>query len=234
MATTTKATDPAAELAPVEEQLQVARQERDRLGVEARAWQAEVANLERDLSDLARTDPAQFSNGFPKQRTTAAGLRGEIDKRVNGNRWGDILGGADRRIQDLEHGLSRRTEANAEALAHREYRGRGTANAEKWRRIAALILEADSEYTASTNRHLAIVTSVTGLDGQNVVSDPVVTEARELAGRLAEVQPPRSVSLVPLTSEDPTRVKSVHGGFIRAGANAGDIAEDQPDRVEPV
>jgi hypothetical protein len=234
MATKTKTIDPAAELVPVEEQLQAARQERDRLGVEARAWQDEVAQLERDLSDLAQDDPAQFANGFPRPKTKAAQLRAEMDKRVNGNRWGDILGGADRRIQDLEHGLSRRTEANADALARHEYLGRGTANAEKWRRIASLILEADAEYMASINRHLAIVTSCGGLDGQDVFCDPVVAEARKLAERLAEVQPPRAVSLVPLTSEDPARVRSVHGGYLRYGSNADDIAEDQPDRVEPV
>jgi hypothetical protein len=233
MTTKTK-TDPAAELAPIAEQLQAAREERARLGVEARAWQDEVAKLERDLSDLARDDPRQFANGFPGPKTKPAGLRAEIDKRVNGHRWPEILGGADKRIQKLEDKLSRQTEANAEVLAHAEYCGRGTDNAEKWRQIAALILEADAEYRASTNSHLAIVTSVTGLNGQDVLSDPIVTEARKLAASLAEVQPPRAVSLVPLTTEDPSRVKSINGGYIRAGANAADIAEGQPERVEPV
>lgn len=153
---------------------------------------------------------------------------------MNGNRWSDIIGGAEKRVHDLEHELGRVTEANADSLARAEYLGRGTANAEKWRRIAALILEAESEYRASTNAHLGIVTSVTGLNGQDVVSDPVVAEARKLAEGLVEVQPPRSVSLVPLTSEDPSRVKSPSGGYIRAGANAADIAEDQPERVEQV
>ena len=97
-------------------------------------------------------------------------------------------------------------EANADALARDEYQGRGTANAKKWRRIAGLILEAESEYRASVSEHREIAISVTGLDGQDVISDPAVAEARKLAERLAEVQPPRSVSLVPLTSEDPLRV----------------------------
>jgi hypothetical protein len=67
-----------------------------------------------------------------------------------------------------------------------------------------------------------VVFSVTGLDGRDVFSDPVVGEARKLADRLAEVQPPRSVSLAPLPTEDPARVKSVNGGYIGAGRNAAD------------
>jgi hypothetical protein len=216
MTTKTK-TDPATELAPIAEQLHAAREERDSLQAEARAWQAEIARLEHDLSDLAREDPAQFANGFPRRGTKAAELRAKIDKAVNGNRWSDVLGGAERRVQELEHGLSRRTEANADALARQEYRGRGMANAEKWRRIAGLILEAADEYQASESRHIQIAFSVTGLDGRDVWADQAVAEARSLADRLAEIQPPRSVSLVPLTSEDPSRVKSVSGGFIRAG-----------------
>jgi hypothetical protein len=234
MATTTKITDPAAELAPIAEQLQAAREERDRLGAEARTWQGEVAELERELADLARDDPGQFANGFPRPKSKAARLRGEIDKRVNGNRWSDILGGAERRVQDLERDLSRRTEAKADTVALQEFQGRGTDNAKKCRQIAALIMEAASEYTTSEHYHLGIVTSVGGLNGQDILSDPVVAEARKLAPRLAEVQPPRSVSLVPLITEDPDRVKSVSGGYIRAGANAADIAEDQPERVERI
>jgi hypothetical protein len=233
MATKTKTADPAAELGAITDQLQAAREERDRLEAECRAWINEGESLERELTDLARTDPGQFANGSPRAKTRAAGLRAKIEKRAAGNRWSDILEGARRRVHDLERDLGRRTEANAEALAREEYLGRGTANAQKWRGIAAQILEADAEYTGSINRQLAIVTAVTGLDGQNVFCDPVVAEARNLATRLAEVQPPRSVTLVPLTTEDPTRVKSINGGYIGAGANA-DIAEYQPERVEPV
>jgi hypothetical protein len=211
MTTTTKP-DPNTELTPIREKLEAARQERARLGVEARAWQTGIAGLERDLADLARDDPSQFASGFPKQKTKAAELRAEIDKRVNGNRWAEILGGADARIRSFEAELSRRTEANAEALARHEYEGRGVANAEKWRQIAALILEADGEYTASAQSQMGIAISVTGLDGRGVFSDPAVAEARKLTDRLAEVQPPRSVSLVPLTSEEPPRVRSQSGG----------------------
>jgi hypothetical protein len=211
MTTTTKP-DPNTELTPIREKLEAARQERARLGVEARAWQTGIAGLERDLADLARDDPSQFASGFPKQKTKAAELRAEIDKRVNGNRWAEILGGADARIRSFEAELSRRTEANAEALARHEYEGRGVANAEKWRQIAALILEADGEYTASAQSQMGIAISVTGLDGRDVFSDPAVAEARKLTDRLAEVQPPRSVSLVPLTSEEPPRVRSQSGG----------------------
>jgi antitoxin (DNA-binding transcriptional repressor) of toxin-antitoxin stability system len=234
MTTVTKASDPVAELTPIREKLEAARQERARLGVESRAWQDGIGKLERDLVDLARDDPVQFANGFPKQKTKAAELRAEIDKRANGHKWPEIIGGADARIRSLEAELSRRTEANAEALARHEYEGRGTANAEKWRQIATLILEADGEYTASAQYQMGIAISVTGLDGRDVFSDPVVGEARKLADRLAEVQPPRSVSLAPLPTEDPARVKSVNGGYIGAGVNAGDIAEDQPERVELV
>jgi hypothetical protein len=166
--------------------------------------------------------------------TKAAKLRAELDKRANGNRWAEILGGADARIRSFEAELSRRTEANAEALARHDYEGRGVANAEKWRRIAALILEADAEYTASAQYQMGVAISVTGLDGRDVFSDPSVAEARKLADRLAEVQPPRSVSLVPLTSEEPPRVRSVSGGFIGANVSLNNAAEDQPERVEPV
>jgi hypothetical protein len=233
MTTKTKA-DPVAELTPIREKLEAARQERTRLGVEARTWQTGIEGLERDLADLARDDPSQFANGFPKQKTKAAELRAELDKRTNGNRWAEILGGADARIRSLEAELSRRTEANAEALARHDYEGRGTANAGKWRQIAALILEADAEYMASAQYQMGIVNSVTGLDGQDVFSDPAVAEARKLADRLAEVQPPRSVSLVPLTSEEPPRVRSQSGGFIGANVSLNNAAEDQPERVEPV
>ena len=234
MTTKTKTADPVAELTPIREKLEAAREERARLGMDARAWQDEIGKLERDLSDLARDDPAQFANGFPKQKTKAAGLRAEIDKRTNGHKWADILGGADARIRSFEAELSRRTEANAEALARHEYEGRGTTNAEKWRKIAALILEAADEYQASTSQHVQIAFSVAGLDGRDVWSDPVVNEARRLADRLAEVQPPRSVSLVPLTTEEPPRVRSVNGGFIGANVSLNNAAEDQPERVEPV
>jgi hypothetical protein len=233
MTTKTKA-DPAAELTPIREKLEAARQERARLGMEARAWQTGTAGLERDLADLARDDPSQFGGGFPKQKTKAAELRVELDKRANGHKWPEIIGGADARIRSLEAELSRRTEANAEALARHEYEGRGTDNAGKWRQIAALILEADSEYTASVQTQMGIVNSVGGLNGRDVFSDPAVAEARKLVDRLAEIQPPRSVSLVPLTSEEPPRVRSLNGGYIGANVSLNNAAEDQPERVEPV
>jgi hypothetical protein len=37
----------------------------------------------------------------------------------------------------------------------------------------------------------------------------------------------------PLTTEDPLRVKGNGGGYI-SERNPGDVAEDQPERVEPV
>jgi hypothetical protein len=233
MTTKTKA-DPVAELTPIREKLEAAREERSRLGQEARAWEDDLARLQAELDGLANTDASQFAGGQPKPKTRAAELRAEIDKRTNGHKWPEIIGGADARIRSLEAELSRRTEANAEALARHDYEGRGVANAERWRKIAMLILEADAEYTASTQYQMGIAISVGGLDARDVFSDPAVAEARKLADRLAEVQPPRSVSLVPLTSEEPPRVRSQSGGFIGANVSLNNAAEDQPERVEPV
>ncbi len=135
MATTTKTTDPAAELAPIEEQLEVAREERSRLGQEARAWADGVQALEAELDGIARNDPAQFGpDGQPKAKGRAAELRAEITKQTTGQKWPDILGGADQRIRSLEQELSRAMEANADALA----RGRvSRAGAQPTRRSGA-------------------------------------------------------------------------------------------------
>ena len=236
MTTKTKP-DPAAELAPIQEQLQTAREERARLGMEARSWQDELAQLEYALSALARQDPSQFANGSPKPKTKAAEIQTEIDKRRNGNQWSDILGGSDQRVRELDEELGRVTAANAEWLARAEYEGRGAKNTLKWRKIAALIYEAADEYQASVSKQITIafaVDGLDGLDGRDVWTDETVKQARALAERLAAIQPPRSLCLTPLTSEEPPRVRSVSGGFIGHNYSRNNAAEDQPQRVEPV
>jgi len=55
MTTQTK-TDPAAEVAAIGEQLEAARAERSRLGQEAEQWQADIRQLEAELSELGRTE----------------------------------------------------------------------------------------------------------------------------------------------------------------------------------
>lgn len=77
MATKAKTTDPTAELAPIAGQLQAAREERARLGVEARAWQDEVAKLEHDLAGLARDDRLNSPTGSrdPRPRRPSCGSR---------------------------------------------------------------------------------------------------------------------------------------------------------------
>lgn len=144
--------------------------------------------------------------------------------------------GARLRTQQAQH---REVEAALAALARSDPRqfnglGKGTDAAKKLRQAAALIHEGTADYIGSTGRQTQIAYSCDGLDGQDVWSDPIVTEARKLADRLAEVQPPRSVSLVPLTSEEPPRVRSQSGGFIGANVSLNNAAEDQPERVEPV
>jgi hypothetical protein len=100
-------TDPATEVSAIQEQLEVARAERQRLGNEAIAWVEETAQFTRDLDGLAQNDPDQFANGFAKPKSKAAELQREIDKRTNGNRWSQVLEGADERIRELEHELHR-------------------------------------------------------------------------------------------------------------------------------
>jgi hypothetical protein len=233
MTTKTKA-DPADELAAIEEQLEAAREERARLDAEARAWQAELGKLEHDLVDLARNDPGQFANGFPRPKTQAAKLQAEIEERKNGHKWPDLLGGADQRVRKLEAELSRTTAASADEPARREYLGNGKGAVEKLRQAAALIREGAAEYRASATRHVQIAYACPGLDGQDVWSDPAVDEAQAFAERLAQVQPPRSVSLCPLVDEGPPRVRSKSGGYIGANMSRRDAAEDQPQPVEPV
>jgi hypothetical protein len=226
--------DPATEVAGIAEQLAVARAERQRLGNEATAWAEETVKLAHDLDRLARNDPDQFANGFPKPKTKAAQLQREVDKRQNGNRWPKVLEGADERIRELEHELHQVTEENADQLARREYLSNGKAATLRLRQAATTILEAPPEYRASTTRQTHIANVVTGLDGRDAWHDPVVEEAVKLAERLLQVQPPRSVSLVPLTTEEPPRVRAESGGYIGNGNSRNNASEVQPERVEPV
>ncbi len=224
--------DPATEVAAIEEQLEAARAERNRLGNEALAWVEETRQLEIELDQLARTDEAQFAGGHPRPNTKAAELHREFDTRQSGNRWPAILEGADERIRKLEAELHRVTEESADQLARREYLTNGKAAALKLRRAAAVLLEGADEYRASTTRQGHIAHAVGGLDARDVWHDRTVEQAVAFAQRLAEVQPPRSVSLVPLTTEEPPRVRAQSGGFVGANMSAKNAAEDQPERVE--
>jgi hypothetical protein len=231
--TKTQPTDPAAVLVPIEEQLQVAREERARLGQEARAWADGVAGLEAELSALARSDASQFgSDGQPKPKSRAAELRAEITKRTNGQKWPEILEGADQRIRNLENELNGAVEANAEALARAEYEGPGKAAADKIKHGAALIAEGQAEYVASEQRLMGICTATQGLNAQDIVSDPRVVHAARATESLDDLAPPRSRSLTPMSEETPPRYRIRSGGFVRS-PHPDDVADvPQPERVE--
>jgi hypothetical protein len=232
MSTTKTKPDHAAEVEAIDKQLEAAREERNRLGTEALAWVAEGDQLNSELNELARSDPSQFANGFPRPETRAAELKREIDKRLGDNQWPAILEGSDERIRQLEAELHRVIEESADELARREYLSNGKAATLKLRRAATVLLEGAEEYRASTTRQGHIAHAVGGLDARDVWHDPVVEEAVAFAQRLADLQPPRPVSLVPLTTEEPPRVRAHAGGYIGQHSARRNASEDQPQRVE--
>jgi hypothetical protein len=233
---TTKTITQADDLPAIEEQLQTAREERSRLGQEARVFADKLAGLQAEFSGIARRDATQFGpDGQPKAKSRAAELKTEITKASGGHQWAALIEGADARIRELEHELTRALAANAEALARAEYEGAGQAAVEKLRQGAALILEGCDEYTASADRQGRIANSVAGLDGQDIVADPVVDEARRAVHGLGGAQPPRSKSLTPLVDDQPRKLRMVAGGYADGySLRDEDVAEDQPERVEPI
>jgi hypothetical protein len=230
MTTKTKV-DPGAKLAELEKALVKAREEAAEVGVRLRAQQSRYRDLETTLATLARREPGEFNEDGSPRGDDAKKLQAELSK-LQASRLPDLVAGRQEQVHIAETEITKHIGVHAEALARAEFEGRGKAATEKIKRGAALIAEGHSEYVASAQRQMQICIANTGLDGQDVLSDPRAAEVAHLAGGLGDLAAPRSQSLTPTDWAPKVRVRS--GAFVPEGrAHPDDLADvEQPQRLE--
>jgi hypothetical protein len=223
---------PLDDLRAAEEQVQVAREERRRLGDEATAFFNELARVEAELRGIAETDPEQFGpDGQPKPKSKAAGLRKQLEEGAS-NRWPQILTGADGRISALEQEVQQGVEDNAVELARREYQG-GEKDLADLSALAEQMLPILSRLEERRG-HLVDVTSACRgqIDGQDVGADQRLVELRRLLEAHPEFTPPRIPALTPLVGEEePRKVRAANGEWTHAAWDHEPHPE-QPEKVE--
>jgi hypothetical protein len=227
--TTATATDP---LAAARERLDAARQERAELGVEARAWETEIANAAAELDHLANTDREQFGpDGQPRPKTRAAELRRKIEDSRS-TLWPDVLRGSDRRVIDADANLKRVTAANAVELALGEFRA-GEAELEELDAYAEAMLEVIARVTGRSRRLIEIAAACSGIDGRSVVSDDRIERLGKLLSEHETFTPPRIAYLTPFVGENPRVVRGRQDGWIGAEHGSDNFHDEQPARIEP-
>lgn len=229
----TTTTDPATELERLEAAAQEARQERDRLRLDASKYQAAMAQVEAEIGQLARTHRDQFdAAGMPKRSTKAAKLSSELEKMRAGTRWPELIAGAADAVADAEDAVGRWRADHAVELATLEYR-RGEELVAKLSESAEAMLPILAELGQSAARLSAITAACPGrIDGRDVLVDGRLDQLRHALRDHANWQAPRSRSLTPFEGEVPVLLRGTDGGWIAAGHKADNYGE-QPARIEP-
>jgi hypothetical protein len=230
----TPSTDPFAAIQAVEQRLQDARQERGRLGRQQRDWAANIAQVEAHLRQLARSDPSQFTqDGLPKPKSEASRLRAKLEQ-ARPSRWGDVLAGADERIERLELEHRELVRVHAAALARAEWDG-GVEACGRVRELARELLAAVAEAQRSYHVLHSILTTVPGtLDGRSIEVDGRLDQLEQLLGSLEGLKPPRLQAFTPFEGEDVTVLALEDGNWIRAASahqSRVPLADPQPPRV---
>lgn len=211
----TKTTDPAAQLEKFVKALTKAREEAEEIGARLRTQQARYREVEAALAALARSEPRQFNADGSARGEEARKLQSERSE-LQASRLPDVHAGAQGRVREREEAVTGCRTEHAEFFARRAYEA-GVKDIAELRRLAAEMEAVFVRLDARSGELIGICAATQGLDGQDVADDPQLAVARKAISGLAEAQPPRSMSVTPLTGQEALhryRVRS--GGFVRS------------------
>jgi hypothetical protein len=143
-----------------------------------------------------------------------------------------MVAGAEERVREREAEVRTLTKRHAVELALDEFRG-GEDD------LAGLDAPAEQmlEVIAKAKRREARLIEIAGrtggrLDGRDVSWDRRLDELREALEQVADLKPPRSVTLTPLVGEEPLVRRSRDGGWVKHWDGEEDLGE-QPEPQEP-
>lgn len=193
------------------------RAERDLIDKEATA-KADLQRLERELAELANTQPDQFDgSGKPKAKSEAAKVAATVEAlRTPAAPWAARRQVAEERTRQARNKLANFENENFEEIVA-EFEPEARQVVEDIRALLTDLLDATNRHSKISQECTRLTIPVRGLDGQDMPMAGAVSEIRQAALRALDQDIPLPLprSLYPEGSLPP-KVKT-RGGWVPYG-----------------